>query len=61
MLMTNEQDDLQVVPWNLKPGKSLVADLWEASAQYNRFSLAFMTIMFMLMGARAARFVRGRK
>ncbi len=61
MLMTNEQDDLKIVPWNPKPGKSLLADLWEASAQYNRFSLAFVTIMVMLMGARAARFVRSHK
>ena len=43
-----------------KPGKSLLADLVEASAQYNRFSLAFLTIVAMLLGARTAKFLRGR-
>lgn len=60
MLITNEQDDLKVCPWNPNPGKSLLADLWEASAQYNRFSLAFVTVMVMLVGARAVRFMRGK-
>lgn len=60
MLTINEQDDLKIVPWNPKPGKSLLADVLEVSAQYNRFSLAFLTIMFMLLGARASKFFRDR-
>lgn len=60
MLTTNEQDDLTIVPWDPKPGKSLLADLVEASAQYNRFSLAFLTVVAMLLGARTAKFFRGR-
>jgi len=60
MLTTNEHDDLMIVPWDPKPGKSLLADLLEASAQYNRFSLAFLTIVAMLLGARTAKFLRGR-
>ena len=60
MLTTNEQDDLKIVPWDPKPGKSLLADLVEASAQYNRYSLAFLTIVAMPLGARTAKFLRGR-
>ncbi|HEY9089101.1 MAG TPA: hypothetical protein VIO36_13095 [Anaerolineaceae bacterium] len=60
MIATNEQDDLKVCLWNPNPGKSLLADIWEASGQYSRFSLALMTFMVMLVGARAVRFMRGK-
>lgn len=60
MLATNDHDDLKIVPWDPKPGKSLLADVLEASAQYNRYSLAFLTIVAMLLGARTAKFLRAR-